>query len=157
MYVVFHWMLSSFQEFMFLVWSLSLSLTFGEDLVSGWWDIKLLIFWGRLPLDVVFVSQIFDFGIVPELKFKIWSVVVEIFQFWYFEVVLHWMLSSFQEYFILVWSNELDFKIWGRSDIQVLNLEVVLHRMLSFSKDLFNLDWLAKLKFKIWVRSEPRM
>jgi hypothetical protein len=42
---------------------------------------------------------------------KIQSVVAEIFNFLYFEVVFHWRL--YQEFLILIWSPELIFKILG--------------------------------------------
>ena len=52
---------------------ISLSLKFEYDPISGCWAIQLLIFWGclplkcwgRLPLEVVFISSIFDFDLVP--------------------------------------------------------------------------------------------
>ena len=71
-----------FNHFWFWVCPLSLSLKFKEDPISGCWDIQLLIFWGRLPLEVVF----------------------------------HWRSSSFQAFFIFVWSPEFKFKIWGGSN-----------------------------------------
>ena len=68
-------------HFDFLYWygSLSLSLKFEEDPISGCRDTQLLIFWFGLLLDVVFISGIFDFCKVllsSILKFeKDWSVV----------------------------------------------------------------------------------
>jgi hypothetical protein len=54
-----------FKHIIFLFGLLSLSLKFFDDSMSGCWDIQLLIFWGRLPLDVVFISSIFYFCLVP--------------------------------------------------------------------------------------------
>ena len=45
---------------------------------------------------------------------EIWSVVNEILQFWYSEIVVHWRSSSFQAFKILVESLKLKFKIWVR-------------------------------------------
>ena len=66
--VIFNWRSSSVWGFLILFCSLSLSLKFKENAISGCWDNQLLIFWGHLPLEVLFVSSIFDFGL---LKFKI--------------------------------------------------------------------------------------
>ena len=54
-----------FKHLLFLFVPLSLSFKFEEDPMSGCWDIQLLIFWGRLPLEVVFISSIFYFCLVP--------------------------------------------------------------------------------------------
>ena len=61
---------------------MSLCLKFEEDPISGCWDIQIFIFWGHLPLEVVF----------------------------------HWRSSSLKPFLTLVWSHELMFKIWGRSN-----------------------------------------
>ena len=55
---------------------------FEPDPISGCSDIQFFIFWGHLPLEVVF----------------------------------HWGLSSLKPFLTLVWSHELRFKIWARSD-----------------------------------------
>ena len=57
-------------------------LKFENDLISGCWDIQIFIFWGHLPLEVIFL----------------------------------WRSSSLKPYLTLVWSYELMFKIWRRSD-----------------------------------------
>ena len=52
---------------------MSLSLKFEEDLISGCWEIPSLIFWGRLPFEVVFISGNFQFWFGPislSLKFE---------------------------------------------------------------------------------------
>ena len=61
--VVFYWR-SSFisSNIQFVFGPLSLNLKFEENLMSGCWDIQLLIFWG--PLKVVFISSIFYFCLV---------------------------------------------------------------------------------------------
>ena len=46
---------------------------FEEDPTIGCWDIQLLIFWGHLLLEVVYISSIFDMVWSPELKFQIWG------------------------------------------------------------------------------------
>ena len=61
----FHRKLSSIQE--------SVSFKFEEDTIRGCWDIQLLIFWGRLPLGVFFISRHFYFLFGPlsiNLKFE---------------------------------------------------------------------------------------
>ena len=70
--VVFHWKSSSFQAFLIWVCSPELKFKFEEDPISGCWDIQLLIFWGRPPLGVVFITIIFYSVWSPELKFEIW-------------------------------------------------------------------------------------
>jgi hypothetical protein len=112
--------LSIFKHFWFWFGPLSLSLKFKDDQISGCWHIQLLIFWACIQLDIIFISSIFYFGLVPWALFrnlrKIRSVFAEIFNFKYFEFVFHWRLSSFQAFLILVWSLKLNFKIWGRSN-----------------------------------------
>ena len=44
------------------------------------------------------------------------SVIAEIFNFKFFEVVFHWRSSSFQAFAILIWSPAPKFEIWGSSD-----------------------------------------
>ena len=112
-----------FKHFLFWFGPLSLTLNLKKDPISGCWDIQHKIFWGHLPLEVAFnwrsssvgdrlpsevilISSIFDFGLVPWAKVwnfrKIHSVVTEIFNFLYFEVVFHWRSSSFWAFLILV-------------------------------------------------------
>ena len=52
---------------------LSSGLKFENDPTTGYWEIQLLIFWGRLQLEVLFISSIFDLIWSPELKFQIWE------------------------------------------------------------------------------------
>ena len=86
--VIFHWRPSTIEGRLHwkLFWlcfgPMSLYLKFEEDPISGCWDIQLFIFWGHLPLEVIF----------------------------------HWRLSSLKPFLSLVWSHELMFKIWGRSN-----------------------------------------
>ena len=47
-----------FKDLKILLGHLSLRLKFEYDPVRGCWDIPILIFWGRLPLDVVFIKRI---------------------------------------------------------------------------------------------------
>ena len=54
-----------FEGFWFGFDPLSFSLKLEENLITSCWDIQLFIFWGRLPLEVIFVLSIFDFGLVP--------------------------------------------------------------------------------------------
>ena len=91
--MVLHWRSSSFQA----VWFPGVKFEIEVDLISGYWYIQLLIFWGCLPLEVKNVR-------------KIRSVVVEIFNF----NILR--LSFIVSILILVWSPKLKFKIWGKSD-----------------------------------------
>ena len=55
-----------FKHFWFWFGPLNLSLKFEKDPASGCWNILLLIFWGCLQLEVIFVSGSFDFGFVPQ-------------------------------------------------------------------------------------------
>ena len=60
---------------LFLLWfcSMSLCVKFEKVLISGCWDIQIFIFSflrsssisGHLPLKVVFIETLFDFGLVP--------------------------------------------------------------------------------------------
>ena len=63
----------SFNHLWFWFGPLNLSLKFQKDLASGYWDIQLLIFWGCLPLEVIFIFSIFYLVWSPELKFQIWE------------------------------------------------------------------------------------
>ena len=89
------------------------------------------ILWGVAEIfnshcfDVIFISSIFNFGLVPWAYFKklrkIPSVVAEIFNFEYlWSSCIRGHLPSeavfFSSIFILVWSPELKFKILGRSE-----------------------------------------
>ena len=51
-----------FKHFWFWFGPLSLSLKFEENPISGCWNIQLLIFWGHLTLEIVFILNIFDFS-----------------------------------------------------------------------------------------------
>ena len=51
-----------FKHFAFWFGPLALSFKFDNDLISGCFVIQILIFWGCLPLEVIFISCIFDFG-----------------------------------------------------------------------------------------------
>ena len=62
-----------FKHFLFWFGPLSSGLKFEKDLASGYWDIQFLIIWGRLLLEVVFISSIFNLVWSPELKFQIWG------------------------------------------------------------------------------------
>ena len=72
--VIFHWRLPSiggylhFKNFQFWFGPRSLSLNFEEDLIGGYWDIPLLIFWSRLPLGSSSLWVIFNIGLVPLAK-----------------------------------------------------------------------------------------
>ena len=59
-----------------LLWSpksISLRFIFEYNPISGFWDIPLLIFWGRLPLEVIFSLKIYKNMVwSSKLKFKIW-------------------------------------------------------------------------------------
>ena len=83
-------------------------------------------FRGCLPLKVVFIETFFWLWCGPMslyLKFEqdpissCWD--IQVFIFWGhlpLEVFFHWRLSSLKSYLALVWSHELMFKIWRRSD-----------------------------------------
>ena len=63
----------SFKHFLFFVGPLILSFKIEEEPTSGCWDIQFLIFWGRLPLKVVFhwrLTLCQEF-LIFEHKFKI--------------------------------------------------------------------------------------
>ena len=89
------------------------------------WDNPLLIFWGHLPFEVVFIWSILVWSPKLSLSLKFeedpisgcWDIPLLIF--WGhlpFKVVFHWRSSSFEAFFIWAWSPKLKFKIWGRSD-----------------------------------------
>ena len=103
---LFHWRSSSFQTF--LIFGFVPELQFKIAGSSNQWLLRYstLLFWGRLPLEVIWIF-LFGYGnLCVNLNFrKIRSVVTEIFNFW--------RLSLFQE--VLVWSPKNKFKIWGRS------------------------------------------
>ena len=50
-----------------------LSFKFEEDPFRSCWDIQLWIFGGSLLLEVVFISKVLDFCLVPWAKFQIWG------------------------------------------------------------------------------------
>ena len=56
---------------------------------------------------------------------RIRNLSVEIFSFWYFEVVFHWRSSSLRAFWIVVWSSELEFKIWRWSDQCLLRYSTI--------------------------------
>ena len=52
------------QALLILICSPSLSLKFEEDQITGCWDIQILMFWGHLLLEAIFISSIFNFDLV---------------------------------------------------------------------------------------------
>ena len=63
-----------------------------------------------LPFEVVFIGGCLPFEVVFHLRLSsIWGRLP-------LEIIFHWRSSSFQALLILVWSPELKFKIWGRSN-----------------------------------------
>ena len=122
------------------------SLKLKKYVISGCWDIPLLIFWGRLSLDFAYI------GCSPNLKFKSWgrsnkwllrfstfnilrsSSLQGIFNFDLFPSAWFWNLRKIQlvvaEIFhfkcfevvftwrssILIWFYQRKFEIWGRSN-----------------------------------------
>jgi hypothetical protein len=131
-----------FKHFYFWFCPLSLSLEFDDNLISGCQDIQLLIFWGCLPLEVVLISSILNFGLVPWALIynfrKIQSAVAEIFSFCDVEVSIYWRSSLFVAFLLLVWSPEFKFEFWERSDQWLLkyltlvnsgclSMEVIFH------------------------------
>ena len=93
--------------------------------------------WGHLPLEVIFkwrsssLKHFLTLVWYHELMFKIcgrsdqWLLRYSNFHFLRsssirshlpLEVIFHWRSSSLKSYLTLVWSHELRFKIWGRSD-----------------------------------------
>jgi hypothetical protein len=110
-----------------------------------------LIFWGRLPLEVVFILSICKINLR-----KIRSAFADKFNFWYLEVFFHWKLSSFQPYLFLVWSSELMFKIWGWSNQWFLRYSTfyfwgLLPLEVVFISSIFG------LRSKIYGRSYQRL
>ena len=116
---------------------MSLSLKFEEYPISGCWDIQIFILWGHLPLEVIFhwrSSSLKPFLTLVwshELMFKILErsilLLLRYSNFRFLtsssirghlplEAIFHWRSSSLKPYLTLVWSHELMFKIWGRSD-----------------------------------------
>ena len=104
---------------------MSITLKFEKDPISGCWDIPLLIFWGCLPMEVVFVLSIFLFWFgallilvwSTELKFQIsersdqW-----LLRYSTFNILRSSSIGGRLCIFILVWSSKLKFKIWGKSE-----------------------------------------
>jgi hypothetical protein len=90
--VVFHWRSSSFQAIWFS--PLSISLKFEEDPISDCRDIPLWIFWGHLPLKVIYISSNIKFWFRLSLKFEedriigYWDIPLLFF------LTLPWMSSS---------------------------------------------------------------
>ena len=124
-------------------------------MTRGCWNIPLFIFWGCLPLEVVFQWRLPSFdtfvhsSLIPTTKLsnlrKIIPVVADIFHFSYFEVVFCWRSSSFDTFvhsdlipiasvsnLSKIWpvfAELFDSIFWGH-----LPLEVVLHwRSSSFN------------------------
>ena len=95
--VVFHWRSSSFDVFVNFGHH-SLNERFEYDLISGFWDIPLLIMLGCLPLEVIFIWSIY----------KLWFVHFSLcYKFEYdqisgkhgcHEVAFHWKSSSFEAF-----------------------------------------------------------
>ena len=72
---------------------------------------------GYIPLEVFFHWMSSSIGDFLPLR-KIWSVLAnsKIFKFQYFQVIFQLRSSSYHAFKILVWSFEIEFKIWGRSN-----------------------------------------
>ena len=84
-----------FKHFLILFGPLRLTLKFeGNPKYSIFNILRSSFIGGRLPLEVVFELRIFYFGLV----------------------FFHWWSSSFQAFFIFVWSPKLKFKIWVKSN-----------------------------------------
>ena len=105
------------------------------------------------------------------------SVVPEIFNFIYFEVIFHWMSSSFQEFLILVWSpitgvnilqkseNSPDTLFWDTwnstcsnkgilSDLQKLNRNPWFYTNSCVNLEPAVYIYPSKHKFTIWGKSK---
>ena len=86
--VIFNYKSSSFEVHLHwnLIWlwysPMNLCLKFEETPIIRCSDTQIFMFWGHLPLEVIFL----------------------------------WRSSSLKPYLTLVWSHELMFNIWGRSD-----------------------------------------
>ena len=110
---------------MTLVWS------FKEDPIRACWDIQIFIFWGHLPLEVVFhwrlssFKPIFSLVWSHKLMFKIWGGSDQ----WLLRNLTFHILRSpsirgrlplkvifIETFFYIFWSHVLIFKIWGSSD-----------------------------------------
>ena len=124
-------MSSSFQA----IFNFGLSLQFEEDPNSGCWDFPLLIFWGHLPLDSVFNSNNSQFLFVNSST------------------------GHLKQCLILIWSPQLNFKIWERSDHWLLGYSTFNILRSSSIKGLLHFEQFSiligysKLTFKIWGRS----
>ena len=130
---------------------------FGHVSLSGCWDIWLLIFWGGLPLDVVFHWRSSSNGCPLQLEvFFCWSSVFHwsLSSVWGrlpMKVVFHWMLSSIGGCFTL----EVVFHLRLSSIGGCLQLEVVFHCRLSSIGGRLPLEVVLKIVFilricKIW-------
>ena len=110
---------------------LRLSSKFEQDYISDYWVIPIFIFWGCLPLKVLFISRQFSNLVCPhEIKFKI----LERFDQWILSYSTFNILRSssikgclhFKQYSILIWSPKFNFKIWVRSDERLLRLSLLI-------------------------------
>ena len=125
---------------------MTLCLKFEDDLISGCWDIQLFIFWGHLPLEVLFhwrpssIAGLLHWNLSSSssiegcLHSNLFSLWFDLMSLWSDQWLLRYsfffyILSSssirghlalkvvFIETFLtLVCSPELMFKIWGKFD-----------------------------------------
>ena len=86
-------------------------------------------------MEVIFILSNFHLGLLPKLKFNIW---VRSNQ-WSLRYSTFNILrsSSFQSFFILVWSPELKFKIWAKSNQWLLKYLTFTH------KSKYPVGWVA--------------
>ena len=117
---------------------MSLCLKFEEDPISSCWDIKIFIFRGHLPIEVVFhwsLSSIEVHFLLKVIFYWMSSFIegrlplkvvlseshlsLKVFFHWrsfsfeghlLLKVVFHWRSSSLKPHLTLVWSHELSFK-----------------------------------------------
>ena len=131
--------------FQFWFGPLSLRLKFDGDPISGLWNISLIIFWGLLPLEVVFISSNIHFWFGPlNLSFKFEEDPISsyftsnILRSFSIRGCLHFV----KQYSILVWSPLFESKIWGRSDHWLLRYStlnmVFFHWRSSSFQAIFN-------------------
>ena len=124
-----------FKQYSILVWSPRFKFTIWRR--SDQWLLRFstLIFWGHLPLDIVFNSKIIHFMFVISST------------------------GNLKQFLILIWSPQLKFKIWERSDQWLLRYSTFSILRSSSSKGLLHFEqfsiWIgySKLTFKIWGRS----
>ena len=148
--------------------------------LSGLWDIQIFLFWGYLPLEVVFhwslssSKPFFTLVWSHEHMFKIWGRSHQwLLRYSNFHILksssircrLAFQVVFIETFLTLVCSPELMFKIWGKFDQWLLrysNFHILRSSSIRgniplkvvFIDTFLTLVWSHELMFKIWGRSD---